>query len=369
MDEYETSRTQDRLAWTARRVAARPLRYSPLFGLAALLAIAMLLSMGPGPVHLSPAQTVAVLLERLHINFISLPVEHSAQQASVLWTLRLPRALTAVVVGACLSAAGAMMQGLFRSPVADPGLVGTSSGAVAAAVTFMALMHLTLDTWEGRVGVLVTTLAGASLGLWGAYRIGEVRGKSAVSTMLLTGIAVQAVSTGLIALLSYVARDTRLHDLGRWTLGGLGHTTWQTLAATGPFVVAFGCLAMWLAPALDAVILGDAEAAHLGYRVGRVRRIAGLAIALAMAAAVTAGGAIAFLGLVVPHVARQLVGSRHRPLMLGSAMLGAAILLAADLIARSLAPPAEVPVGILTILVGAPFFVWLLAHERSRGGV
>ena len=337
-----------------------------LAGLTLLLIVCGIFALGLGAVHLTPAQTVAILLRRAGV---VLAVDYGPTQELVLWTLRLPRVVLGVLVGAGLSVAGATMQGLFRNPLADPGLVGMSSGGALSAALVMALGPAHLDTLPGMVAVTTAAIAGSGLSLFAVYRVSHLRGRTLVTTMVLTGIAVNAMAGAITGFVTYVANVEQLRNLTFWSLGSLGQASWAQVAAVAPFVGAACLLLPRLARALNAALLGDVEAAHLGFDVRRTRLIAMVLMALAVGASVAVAGVIGFLGLLAPHLARLLVGADHRALLPGSALLGGALVLLADVLARTLAAPAEVPVGIMTALLGAPFFLWLLVHERTRAGM
>lgn len=337
-----------------------------LAALSILLCASVLLTLGLGAVHLTPSQTLAILLHHVGID---LPVETTQAQAMMLWTLRLPRVVLCVLVGAALSVAGATMQGLFRNPLADPGLVGMSSGAALSAALIMAVGHTRLDTLPGLVAVPAAAIVGAGLTLFGVYRISHLRGRTLVTTMVLTGIAVNAMAGAITGFVSYVANTEQLRTLTFWSLGSLGQASWTQVAAAAPFILGACALLPRLARALNAVLLGDTEAAHLGFNVTRTRWVAMGLMAVAVGSSVAVAGVIGFLGLVAPHLTRLLLGADHRVLLPGSALLGGTFVVLADVLARTLAAPAEVPMGIMTALLGAPFFLWLLVHERTRTGM
>ena len=339
-----------------------------LVALILLLVGSLIFSIGLGALHISPTQTLAILLHRLGI-VLPLTEPYTAQQEAVLLTMRLPRAALCILVGSALSTSGASLQGLFRNPLADPGLMGVSSGAALAAVgaTVLGRSHMNqeLTTW----GVPLAALLGALITIALVYQLSHLRGKTLVTTMILAGIAVNALTGAALGYLTFTADTAQLRSLTFWSLGGLGQATWQTVAATAPFTLVACLVLPRLARPLNAMLLGEAEAVHLGFDSERTKLgVIGLA-AMAVGASVAATGVISFLGLIGPHLARLLLGADHRVLLPGSALLGGSLLLMADLLARTLASPAEVPVGIMTALLGAPFFLWLLLHERSRVGL
>jgi len=341
-----------------RRVALLPLGV-------ALLAAAMLAGVLLGPAQVSAAGLWATVLDALGI--APLPAAH-ARDAAVLGVIRAPRVLMAALVGAGLGAAGAAMQGLFRNPLADPGLIGVSGGAALAAVGAIVLSGSLFGTAAGVLGLWLLPVA-AFVGGLGATalmaRLGTVQGVAGVATLLLAGVAVNALAGALTGLLVFMADDRQVRDITFWTLGSLAGSRWAQLPAVAVLVGVPTLALCGLARPLNALLLGEAEAFHLGIRVEAVKRVALVLAAIAVAAGVAFTGLIGFVGLVVPHLVRLGFGADHRLVMPGAALLGGTLLVLADLVARSLAAPAELPVGVVTALLGAPFFLWLL---RSRAG-
>jgi len=279
----------------------------------------------------------------------------------------MPRTLLGLTVGMVLALCGVAMQGLFRNPLADPGLVGVSSGAaLGAAVAIVggaafgglpeAFAPYLLSAFAFVGGLLVTALV---------YRLGRRDGQTNVATMLLAGIALTALAGAAIGLFTYLADDATLRTLTFWNLGSLNGASYARL---WPLLLATLAVALWLprrARALNALLLGESEARHLGFDVERLKRELVFCTALGVGAAVAAAGLIGFIGLVVPHLMRLLVGPDHRLLLPASALVGASLLLLADLVARLALAPAELPIGIVTALIGAPFFLYLLVRGRS----
>lgn len=338
-----------------------------LSGLGATLLVAMLLAVGLGAVAISPGQVVSILAAQLGLD---LPWAFKAQQELVLLGIRLPRVLLGVIVGAGLAISGALMQGLFRNPLADPGLIGVSSGAALGAALMIVLgaaLPGFIASALGAFGIAVAAFVGGLLVTVIVYRISTRGRHTSVATMLLAGIALNALcgaGTGSLVLLT---DDNQLRDLTFWTLGSLGGATWETLLVVGPFVLVAMAAAPRLARALNAMLLGEAEAHHLGINTQLVKRVVIALAALAVGAATAVSGLIGFVGLVVPHLVRLAIGPDHRTLLPASALLGATLLVAADLLSRVVIQPAEVPIGIITALGGAPFFLALLLQGRRRG--
>jgi heme transport system permease protein len=294
------------------------------------------------------------------------------RDALVLWSIRLPRIALAAVVGGLLAAAGTMMQGLFRNPLADPGLVGVSSGgALAAAGTIvlgdklLPLTGVTLPVaalpFAAFIGSLITTTL--------LYRFATRDGRTSIATFLLGGLAIAALAGACIGLLVFLADDRQLRDITFWMLGSLGGSTWAKLEATAPFLVAIAIALPFIARGLDLLVLGEAEAFYGGISVERLKRIGIVLVAAATGAAVSVSGVIGFVGIIVPHLLRLSIGPGHRLLLPASVLFGGTLLLIADTIARVIAAPAELPIGIVTALIGAPFFLVLLLRQRGLIGL
>ena len=288
----------------------------------------------------------------------------------IVFDIRLPRMLMGVLVGAGLAVSGAVLQGLFRNPLADPGLVGVSSGAGLGAVLFIVLGSAALGPLAAAFGAYAVPVAAFAGGLASTallYAIATRSGRTAIATLLLAGIALGALTGALTGLLVYAANDSQLRDLTFWGLGSLAGADWTKLASAGPVIVVALAATPFLASGLNAMTLGEATAHHLGVPVQRLKTIAILSVAGATGAAVAASGGIGFVGIVVPHLLRLTIGPDHRFLLPGSALLGAVFLLGADCVSRIVVAPAELPIGIVTAVVGGPFFLWILL--RRRGGI
>ena len=324
------------------------------FVLAAALAAVCL-----GPLRLAPG----TLWQAATGGFAELP----AVDRSVLLDLRLPRAIGAILVGGILGMCGAAMQGLFRNPLADPGLIGVTAGAsfgAALQVKFAATALAGVSVYLGQFTLPACALAGGLLATVIMHRASQVEGRTVVTLMLLAGVALNALFGAGIGLVLFFADDDQLRQFTFWTLGSLGRITWGKLAAAAPFLLFAVLLIPREARALNALLLGEAEAGHLGITLQRVKTRLILATASGVGAAVALAGGIGFIGLVVPHLVRQCLGPDHRWLLPGSALLGAALLLLADLGARLIAIPAELPVGVVTAALGAPVFLHLLRSRR-----
>ncbi len=279
-------------------------------------------------------------------------------ERAVLFDIRLPRIGLAVVVGAALATSGALLQGLFRNPLADPGLVGVSSGAALAAAVVIVLGASTggvLLSGAAFAGGLTATVCAAAA----AQRAGGL----AVTHLLLAGIAVNAICGAGVGLLVFAADDDELRGFTFWTLGSLGAATWRSLGVACAGALLPSLAAVGLSRGLDVLLLGEGSARALGVRVEALKAACVGLAALAVGTTVALCGIIGFVGLVAPHLVRLAVGPRHRFVIPGSALLGGALLLGADLVARTVVAPVELPVGILTTLIGGPFLLWLLARS------
>lgn len=293
--------------------------------------------------------------------------EATVRDMTIVWDIRMPRVLTGMLVGAGLAVSGAVMQGLFRNPLADPGLVGVSAGAGFGAVAAIVLGGVLPTAILSVVGAYLVPFA-AFLGGWAStlilYAIATRGGRTSVATMLLAGIALGALTGALTGFIVYRATDDQLRDLTFWGMGSVAGSTWAKLLTAGP-IIALGLVAApFLARALDALALGEAVAAHLGIDTQAMKRIAILSVALSVGASVAITGGIGFVGIVVPHILRLVQGPEHRNLLPNCAILGAIVLLAADMISRTVVAPAELPIGIVTATMGGPFFLWILLKNR-----
>ncbi len=290
------------------------------------------------------------------------------QESVILFDIRLPRLVMGILVGAALAVSGAVMQGLFRNPLADPGLVGVSAGAGLGAISAIVLGGLMPLAMREGLGYYTVPVA-AFLGGWFTtillYRLSTSRGRTSVAVMLLGGIALAALTGALSGILIYMADDAQLRDLTFWGLGSLAGATWEKVLVAGPLIVLALAATPFLARALNGLALGEAAAAHLGIPVQRMKNIAILTVAAAVGAAVAVSGGIGFIGIVVPHLLRLMIGPDHRYLLPNAALLGASLLILADMISRSIIAPAELPIGIVTATLGGPFFLWILLRNRS----
>jgi iron complex transport system permease protein len=287
-------------------------------------------------------------------------------ERTVLWEIRLPRVVLAGAVGAALAIAGASLQGLFRNPLAEPQLIGVSGGAALGAISMIVLgAGLDLPAWLSPFSLPVAALAGALAVTTVLYVVSARRGGVGVATLLLVGVAINAIAGVGIGAFTYLSDDGQLRTLTFWTLGSFGAAGWATTLPALALIVLGVAVLLPMARRLDLLQLGEAESRHLGIDVAALKRRIVFACAAAVGAGVAVSGIIGFIGLVVPHVARLLGGVQHGYLLPASALLGAALAIAADLGARTLIVPAELPVGLITSAIGAPFFLWLILRMRG----
>ncbi|OCJ15011.1 iron ABC transporter [Rhizobium sp. AC44/96] len=287
----------------------------------------------------------------------------------IIFDIRMPRAILGFLVGGSLAVSGAVMQGLFRNPLADPGLVGVSSGASFGAVVMIVLggtFAAPVYTLMGIYALPVAAFAGGLVTTLLLYRIATSNGQTSVATMLLAGIALGSLATALTGVLIYMANDQQLRDLTFWGMGSLAGATWTKIAAAAPIILLSFAAMPFMARGLNAITLGEAAAFHMGVSVQRLKNIAIVTVAAATGASVAVSGGIGFVGIVVPHVLRMVIGPDHRYLLPASALLGGSLLIFADVLARTAVAPAELPIGIITAAVGGPFFLWILLRQRAR---
>ncbi|HET8705457.1 MAG TPA: iron ABC transporter permease [Pseudomonadales bacterium] len=284
--------------------------------------------------------------------------------SSVVWSLRLPRVCLALTVGASLGVSGALAQGLFRNPLADPGLIGIASGAaLAAALTFVLFGALSSSLWLPWV-LAVNAFAGALLMMYLVMQIARWSGSVSVLTLLLGGVAINALASSAIGLLTYLADDSALRNFSFWMLGSVVGANWQAVLVMSIILVGLLFAAMRYSSSLNAMLIGESEARHLGFPVELIKHRVVLLLAIGVGGAVANVGMISFIGLVAPHCVRMWVGPDHRRVIPLSALLGGCILVLADCSAKNLLAPAEIPIGIVTSLLGAPFFLWLIVKYK-----
>ncbi|MCD9198954.1 iron ABC transporter permease [Aeromicrobium wangtongii] len=325
-------------------------------------AVLTVFAAGRGQLEIPAGEVWGSIMHRLGLDLGTMPTH--PQGDNTLWQVRFPRIAMALLVGAALAAAGTMMQGIFGNPLAEPSVVGVSTGAAFAAAVVIVFQIQFLGSWTvalfAFVGGLVTTLA--------VYFLSRADGRTEVVTLVLTGIAVNAVCSAGLAMMIFLGDTAAREQIIFWQLGSLNGTRWDHVWVVAPLVVLGIVGTMLMARKLDVLSLGDRAARHVGIDVERLRLVAIVLVALLTAAAVAFAGIIAFVGLVVPHLMRMILGPGHRVLVPASALAGAVLLLGADLIARTAMAYADLPIGMLTSLVGGPFFFWLLRRTRKSAG-
>jgi iron complex transport system permease protein len=352
-------------AAAAARAPTRPawldaLRHRPLllgFVGIGLLLVCLVAGVALGNVTIAPSDTVAILLHRLFgwPNAVTWP--QSAE--TIILELRLPRVLTAMAVGAALSLAGVTYQGLLRNPLADPYVLGTASGAALGAAIGVLLPVQFALLGLGLVQLFAFIGAVASVAV--VYRVSRLGALSSLTTVLLTGYAIGSLLAAGLAMTMYLSGNN-LRQIFFYLLGSFSLANWQQLAIALPVIVIGSVLILTRARTLNALLLGEETAAHFGIDVRRERLVLLGGATLITAAAVAVSGLIGFVGLIIPHLVRLVVGPNARALLPLSAIYGAAFMVIADLIARI---PGEIPVGVITALIGAPFFLYLIRHHRA----
>lgn len=332
-------------------------------GLGLLLVAAVSTGLTSGAADMATWDVVSVLW-----GFVSGRGDVDAISRAIIMEIRMPRVLLGGMVGATLAVSGAVLQALFRNPLAEPSIIGVSAGAGAAAVTTIAL-----GTAFGAMGAIilyalpVAAFAGGFAATLIVVAIARVNGQTPMTTILLSGIAVAALGGAIMGLMMFISNDEQLRSITFWMLGSLGGATWTTILPAIAIMSVILLAMPMLMHKLNLMLLGEREAASLGLNVDRFKYVCVALVAAGVGAAVAVSGTIGFVGIVVPHLLRMVVGPDHRILLPASALGGAALLLWADVVARTLAPPAELPIGVLTALLGAPFFLWLLRRASREG--
>lgn len=331
-----------------------PIKFISLAGVA--LVMALLCGLLSGASDITPSKIWGLF------SFKALDMDHQ-----ILQLIRLPRVLLAALAGACLASCGAVMQGLFRNPLADPSLIGVSSGASvgASCVIFFGGTSV-IGSGIGLPAIVVGAFVGGLLATSIVYRLATSVTGTSVATMLLAGIAITALSGAITSLFSFFADNEMLRRISLWQMGNLDGADWPRALSMGLLAIPLILVLPREGQALNAMLLGESEARHLGVDVETMKRRLILLTALGVGVAVAVSGVVAFVGLIVPHLVRLMIGPDHRYLIPGSAILGAVLLLLADTAARTLMSPAELPTGVITALLGAPFFVGLLLQQRKR---
>lgn len=333
-----------------------------IVGLAVALVVAGIVAAGSGQLRVPPSEVMGSILHRLGLEWGTLPTHPRGEAA--LWDVRFPRVVMAMVVGAALGGAGAILQAIFGNPLAEPTVVGVSGGAAVGACSVIVFGWTFLGAFTipfvAFTAALVTTIL--------IYGLSRSNGRTEIVTLVLMGIAVNAVTSALIAYLVFMGDTQAREQIVFWQLGSLNGTRWEAVRVVAPLVgVGLVAIAL-LAPQLDLLALGERAARHLGVDVERLRIAAIVVVALLVASGVAFAGIIGFVGLVIPHLVRMLIGPSHRTLIPASVLGGALVLVLSDLVARTAVDYADLPIGMLTALVGGPFFFWLLRRTRASSG-
>lgn len=324
-----------------------------IIGLFALLLTAFILSLSVGSVDIPFSELIQILFTNTTLD-----------NHTIIWQLRMPRTLLGISVGAILAITGVTIQGLFRNPLADPGLIGISSGAaLGAAFAIVFGSHLPLPAFLTPYLLIISAFMGGLIVTWLVYTLGQKNGYTDMPTMLLAGVAITALSGAGVGFFSYLADDSMLRKLTFWNMGSLSGANYSNLI---PLLLISISLCLFLplrAKKLNALLLGEPEAKLLGVNIEQLKIELIVCTALGVSATVAIVGMIGFIGLVVPHITRLITGPNHRILLPISAIMGAILLLFADIIARIILAPAELQIGIITALLGAPFFLYLLKRR------
>lgn len=341
-------------------------RFFLYLSLSIALIVAAAFSMSLGAVKI-PLDDVMVILGK-KIGLFS-KTEIAMQHEGVMNIVRIPRVLLGLLVGAALGISGTAIQGIFRNPLAEPGLIGISAGASLMAVIIIVLEISILTSLTNLLGYYLLAFgafSGAGIAALIVYQISRTDGKSNVATMLLAGIAINALAGALTGLITFAADDQQLRNITFWMLGSLGGATWETVIAVLPFIVIPVLLLPSMGKALNAFSLGENQAAQLGLRVNTIKRNVVILATMAVGAAVAVSGIIGFVGLLIPHTIRLLIGVDNRHVLPASALLGALMLTLADMLCRTIIAPIELPIGVITALLGTPLFLYILIKDKKK---
>lgn len=337
-----------------------------LTGLSVGLLLVFLLSLSIGQIFIPVSEIVVILFQKVGL-FTSYSVD--VVHETVMWSIRLPRVIMTVLIGAALSISGAALQGLFRNPLVEPGLIGVSTGS-ALAVVALIVFGGTLSMQQGTIGMNLLMPLFAFSGGMGAtllvVKIAQHIGRSSVAVLILCGVAINALAGALMGLVIFYADENQLRMFTFWTLGDLSGASWPGLMIAAPVLILSSLWLLNFKNELNAIAVGESEAFHMGVDVAKVKKIIIFFCALSVGTAVSLAGAIGFVGLVVPHLVRVTFNSDNRLVLPASILGGPLLLLLADLVARTIVAPTELPIGVVTALVGAPFFIFLLMRSKQK---
>ncbi len=322
-----------------------------------------LLSIRVGVVEISLKDAVGIILSQTPlIGSVSAESVFDETSRTIISRIRLPRLILTMLVGAALAMSGTVMQGFFQNPMADPYIVGVSSGAALGATTAMALG---IDlTFVGLSSVPVMAFSGALCVTFLVYGLSLRAGKVMASILLLTGIAIGALASALTSFIMLMS-DENLHTIFFWLMGSFSAGSWKHVLMVFPYILTGSAIILVFARDMNVMLLGEESARHLGIEVERVKRILLVVASLLAASAVAVSGIIGFVGLIVPHIMRMVVGPDHRRLLPTSLLSGAILMVLADTAARIVVAPSEMPIGIITAILGCPFFVFLLSRRKD----
>jgi len=327
-----------------------------------LLLVGIVLSAGLGQLAIGPGEVVGSILRAIGIDNSWAPSDGMIERT--LWQIRFPRVIMSLLVGAALSVAGAVMQAIFGNPLAEPGVVGVSSGAALGASASITLGLSVFGGWTVAVFAFLGGLAATLI----VYLTARAQGRTEIVTLLLTGVAINAFAGAGMALFTFIGDTSSREQIVFWQLGSLNGSRWNEVAIVAVVSAVAAFIAILLAHQYDLLSLGDRTAAHLGVRVERLRIVSIVLVSLLTGVGVAFVGVISFVGLVVPHLMRMILGPSHRLLLVSSMVGGGVLLIYADLLARTLVEAADLPIGMLTSLVGGPFFFWLIRRNRKKAG-
>tara|TARA_B100000700_G_scaffold103666_1_gene117046 strand:- start:5688 stop:6758 length:1071 start_codon:yes stop_codon:yes gene_type:complete len=335
-----------------------------------ILVFLLILYVVIGPVQININQSTEIILS--YFKLISEEnISFNQIQKMVLLDIRIPRLILAILVGAGLGMSGAILQGLFRNPLIDPGFIGVSSGAAVGAlfaIMFSQFFYFYFDTNISNFLLPILAMSGSFITTFIIYRISKSAYKTNIMTMLLAGIAVNALSGSIIGLFINFTSDLELRSFTFWTLGGLDTADWQVVSIVALFILSSIIFIYSIRNKLDIFMLGDAQAHHLGVNVESLKKKIILFSAIIVGISVAFCGMIGFIGLVTPHLIRLFIGPKHKYLIPGSALLGSIILVISDLISKTIISPAQLPIGVITSLIGAPFFIFLILKQKNKIG-
>jgi iron complex transport system permease protein len=334
--------------------------------LAAALLVAIAFSLGLGAMDIPVQDVLRVLGSKMGLLSSSAIDE---QFDAVLMIVRLPRVVLCILVGAALGISGAAVQAIFRNPLAEPGLIGISAGASLVSALIIALemgVLASLSEMLGQYLLVFGAFAGAGIAAMLVYQLSKTDGKPNVATMLLAGIAINALAGSITGLITYTSSEQQLRTITFWMLGSLAGASWSNIACVAPCILIPLVLLPLQGKKLNAFSLGESQADQLGVRTSRVKKMIVLLATLAVGSAVSVTGIIGFVGLLVPHTVRLIGGVDNRYVLPASALLGALVLTVADMIARVVTAPMELPIGVVTALLGTPVFLYILIKDKKK---